>query len=144
MNMVTASTRPGVYNPFTEEHHMFRKAVRNFVQKEIAPNIEEWEQAEIAPLHDLFKKMGDLGFLGLSYPAEYGGAEADIWFTVILHEELAANAGAGGIPMAIGVHTDMCTPALAHHGSDYLKETYLAPSIRGEFVGSIAVTEPDA
>ncbi|MDQ7035566.1 MAG: acyl-CoA dehydrogenase family protein, partial [Anaerolineae bacterium] len=71
------------------------------------------------------------------------GSEADIWFTVVLHEELA-KAAIGGVPMAIAVHTDMCTPALAYHGSDYLKETYLAPSICGDMVGAIAVTEPDA
>ena len=136
-------TQVNPYQPFTEEHQMFRKSVRKFVQQEIAPHAEAWEEAGIAPLHDLFKKMGDLGFLGLNYPEQYGGAEADIWFTVVLHEELG-KAPMGGVPMAIAVHTDMCTPALAEHGSDYLKETYLAPSIRGEMVGAIAVTEPDA
>lgn len=139
---MTAS--PTAFNPFTEEHEMFRRSVRNFVQNEIAPYAEQWEHDEIAPLHDILKKMGNLGFLGLNYPAEYGGAEADIWFTVILHEEIAYHAGAGGVPMAIAVHTDMCTPALAYYGSDYLKETYLAPSIAGDMVGAIGVTEPDA
>ena len=132
-----------LHNPFTEEHEMFRKSVRSFVAKEITPYIEEWEKAEIAPLHELLKKMGDLGYLGLNYSAEYGGAEADIWFTVVLAEELA-KCNAGGIPMAILVHTDMCTPALAKHGSHELKEKYLAPAIRGEMVGAIAVTEPNA
>lgn len=130
-------------NPFTEEHEMFRKTVRSFVEKEINPHIEEWEEAGIAPLRDLFKKMGGLGLLGLNYPEEYGGAGADIWFTVVLHEEMG-RAHAGGVPMAIAVQTDMCTPALAHHGSHELKERFLAPALRGEMVGAIAVTEPDA
>lgn len=136
-------TQLNPYNPFTEEHEMFRKAVRKFVENELTPHVEEWEEAEIAPLHEIFKKMGDLGFLGLNYPEAYGGAEADIWFTVILHEEISKTP-MGGVPMAIAVQTDMCTPALAQFGSDYLKETYLAPAIRGEMVGAIAVTEPDA
>ncbi|RMG74345.1 MAG: acyl-CoA dehydrogenase [Chloroflexi bacterium] len=128
---------------FTEEHEMFRKSVRAFVEKEIRPYVDEWEEQEIAPLHDLFKKMGDLGFLGLNYPEEYGGAGADIWYTVVLAEELA-RAGAAGIPMAVFVQTDMATPALAKHGSHELKQKYLTPAIRGEMVCAIAVTEPNA
>lgn len=139
----TAPIQHNSANPFTEEHEMFRKAVRSFVEKEINPHAEEWEEAGIAPLHDLFKKMGDLGFLGLNYPEKYGGADADFWFTVAFMEELG-KAPMGGVPMAISVHTDMCTPALAKHGSEYLKETFLAPAIRGDVVGAIAVTEPDA
>jgi citronellyl-CoA dehydrogenase len=139
------STQPQVsaYRPFTTEHEMFRKSVRAFVDKEITPYIDEWEAAEIAPLHDLFKKMGQLGFLGLNYDEAYGGANADFWFTVILCEELA-RCGAGGVPMAITVHTDMCTPALAKYGSHELKQKYLAPAISGDMVGAVAVTEPDA
>lgn len=140
---MTVAATPQAYSPFTEEHRMFRKTVRNFVENEINPHIEEWETAGIAPLHDLFKKMGDLGFLGLNYPEAYGGAEADIWFTVVLHEELGRASG-GGVPMAIGVQTDMATPALAMHGTHEQKDRFLAPAIRGEMVASIAVSEPDA
>jgi citronellyl-CoA dehydrogenase len=122
---------------------MFRKSVRSFIEKEIRPYIDEWEAAEIAPLHDLFKKMGNLGFLGLNYAVEDGGADADIWFTVVLCEELA-HCEAGGIPMAILVQTDMATPALARHGSPELKQKFLTPALRGDMVCSIAVTEPDA
>lgn len=128
---------------FTEEHEMFRQTVCSFVEKEINPYVDEWEKAGIFPAHDLFKKMGDLGFLGLNYPEEYGGANADYWYTVVLAEELA-RANCGGVPMGIVVHTDMCTPALAQHGSHELKKKYLEPSIRGDMVGAIAVTEPDA
>ncbi len=141
--MVATAAQSNIMNPFTEEHEMFRKTVRSFVEKELAPHADEWEEAGIAPLHDIFKKMGNLGFLGLSYPEEYGGANADIWFTVILCEEIA-RAKCGGVPMAIMVQTDMCTPALAKHGSPELKQKFLAPAIAGDMVGSIAVTEPDA
>lgn len=141
--MVLESQKQSLFNPFTEEHEMFRKSVRAFVEKEIRPYVDEWEEAEIAPLHDLFKKMGSLGFLGLNYPEAYGGANADIWFTVVLCEELA-RSGAAGIPMAVLVQTDMATPALARHGSHELKTRYLEPAIRGEMVAAIAVTEPNA
>jgi citronellyl-CoA dehydrogenase len=122
---------------------MFRQMVRRFVDEEINPHVEEWEEAGIFPAHDLFKKMGDLGMLGLTYPEEYGGQGLDFWYTVVLCEELG-KANASGVPMGITVHTDMCTPALAHFGADELKRQYLAPSIRGEMVGCIGVTEPDA
>ncbi len=128
---------------FTREHEMFRQSVRRFVEQEINPHVEEWEDAGIFPAHELFKKMGDLGFLGLTYPEAYGGLDLDFWYTVILCEELG-KADCSGVPMGITVHTDMCTPALAHYGSHELKKQFLEPSIRGEYVGCIGVTEPDA
>jgi citronellyl-CoA dehydrogenase len=128
---------------FTQEHEMFRQMVRRFVEEEINPHVEEWEEVGIFPAHDLFKKMGDLGMLGLTYPEEYGGQGLDFWYTTILCEEVG-KANASGVPMGITVHTDMCTPALAHFGSDELKQQFLAPSIAGEMVGCIGVTEPDA
>lgn len=137
------TAQAGMYSPFTEEHEMFRRSVRSFVEKEINPFVDAWEEAGIAPLHEIFKKMGDLGFLGLHYPVKYGGAEADIWFSVVLNEEMG-KANAAGIGMAIAVQTGMSTPALAMHGSEMLRERYLAPAIRGEMVTSIAVSEPDA
>ncbi len=135
--------KPNLFNPFTEEHEMFRKSVRAFVENELNPYVDEWEEAGIAPLHDIFKKMGQLGFLGLHYPSEYGGSDADIWFTVILNEELG-RCGAAGIPMAVGVQTGMATPALAKYGSEELKQKYLKPALLGDMVCAIAVTEPDA
>ncbi len=128
---------------FTEEHALFRESVRRFVREEINPHVDEWEAAGSFPAHDLFKKMGELGFLGLTYPEEYGGSALDDWYMVVFLEELA-KADCGGVPAGIVSHTDICTPALAKHGSDALKAQYLAPSIRGEMVGCIGVTEPDA
>ena len=128
---------------FTQEHEMFRQSVRRFVEEEINPHVDEWEEAGIFPAHDLFRKMGELGFLGLTYPEEYGGLGLDFSYTVVFCEELA-KANCSGVPMGITVHTDMCTPALAHYGSHDLKKRFLEPSIRGEYVGCIGVTEPDA
>jgi citronellyl-CoA dehydrogenase len=128
---------------FNKDHEMVRRAVKEFVDKEINPNMDEWEEQGIAPLHDLFKKMGDLGFLGIRYDPKYGGQGLDYWYDLVFLEELGHVQGMG-IPMAIAVQTHMATPAIADFGSEYLKETYLKPAIAGEMVTSIAVTEPDA
>jgi citronellyl-CoA dehydrogenase len=128
---------------FTEEHEEFRQMVRRFVQNEITPHVEEWEEQRQFPAHALFKKMGDLGLLGLSYPEEYGGGGVDYWYNVVLLEELG-KVGCGGVPMGIAVHTDMATPALAESGSEALKQAYLVPAIAGDMVSAIAVSEPDA
>lgn len=128
---------------FTKAHDLFRQSVRQFIDKEINPYVDEWEEAEIFPAHEVFKKAGDLGLLGLSYPEEYGGMGADYWYNIALSEELARING-GSIPMAISVQTDMATPALNTYGSHELKEQFLAPAISGDAVCSIAVTEPGA
>lgn len=128
---------------FNEEQNMFREMVRRFVEKEINPYVDEWEEQGIFPAHTLFKKLGDQGLLGLSYPEEYGGAGLDYWYNVIMYEEIG-KVPCGSVPMAIGVQTDMATPALAQFGSEELKRKYLVPAIAGEFVASIAVSEPDA
>ncbi len=129
--------------PFSEEHQMFRQVVRRFVEEEINPRVNGWEEAGEMPLHEVFSQMADLGFLGLEYDPAYGGQGADHLFTVVLAEELG-RADHGAIGMAVGVQTDMATPSLHHHGSEELKRRYLAPALRGEMVTSIAVTEPDA
>jgi citronellyl-CoA dehydrogenase len=128
---------------FTKEHEQVRKALRDFVNKRINPFVDEWEEKGIAPLHDLFKEMGDLGFLGIRYDERYGGQGLDYWYETVMLEEIA-RARCGGVPMAIAVQTNMATPAIAEFGSEYLKEKYLRAAIRGEMVGAIAVTEPDA
>ena len=128
---------------FNKDHEMVRKAVREFVGKEINPNMDAWEEKGEAPLHDLFKKMGDLGFLGIRYDPKYGGQGLDYWYDTVFLEELGRIHGSG-IPMAIAVQSHMATPAIEEFGSDHLKETYLRPAIAGEMVASIAVTEPGA
>src|SRR3954470_24512618 len=128
---------------FDEEHEMFRRTVREVVQHEIDPHVDEWEEAGIFPAHELFPKLAAAGLLGLEYDPAYGGQGADHSYTVIYGEEVG-RAGCGGVPMAISVQTDMATPSLHRFGSEELKQQYLAPAIRGEMVAAIAVTEPDA
>ena len=127
----------------TDEHQIFRKTLRDLFEREIEPHIDEWEAARTFPAHELFPKLGAVGLLGLEYETAYGGMGADHSFTVVAGEEMG-RIGCGGIPMAMAVQMSMATPALARYGSDELKAKYLAPSIRGELVASIAVTEPDA
>ena len=125
---------------FTEEHHQLRKTVRDFVEKELNPHVDEWEKAGAFPAHEVFKKMGKLGLLGINKPEAYGGLGLDYSYAASATEELG-NCDCGAVPMAIGVQTDMATPALARWGSDALKKEWLAPSITGELVASIAVSE---
>lgn len=127
---------------FTEEHEMFRKSVRSFVEKEFLPHADMWEEQEDFP-NDIFKKMGDLGFLGTHYPEEYGGSGLDFFYTVVLCEELARGRCAG-VALAVLVQTDMATPPLAIIGTHEQKEKYLAPAIRGEMIAALGITEPGA
>ena len=132
-----------MFSYFTPEHEAFRRTVRRFVETEINPHIEEWEAARLWPAHELLKKMGDLGLLGLGYPEQYGGGGVDYWYNTVLLEELG-RADCAAVPMGIAVHTDMATPALAEFGSDELKRRFLAPAIAGDMVAAIGVSEPDA
>ncbi len=125
---------------WTEEHDLLRKSVRKFVEDEINPYVDEWEAEGMFPAHELFKKAGDLGLLGLNRPEKYGGSDLDYSFNVAAAEELGL-AHCGGVPMALGVQSDMCTPALATFGSDALREEFLAPSIAGDMVGCVGVSE---
>lgn len=128
---------------FTEEHEALRKTVRDFVEKEINPHCDEWEEAGKFPIHDVFKKLGKLGILGIQKPEEYGGMGLDYSYNLVAAEELGM-AHCGGVPLAVGVQTDMCTPAIARFGSDELKQTFLAPAIAGDMVGCIGVSEVGA
>src|SRR5260370_1183347 len=113
---------------FTDEHEDARRALQKFIAAEINPFVDEWEKADIFPAHELFKKLGDLGFLGLNKPVEFGGQGLDYSYALMMAEELGA-IRCGGVPMAIGVQTDMATPALARFGSDQLRREVLAPAI---------------
>ena len=125
---------------FTDEHNQLRKTVRDFVEKEINPQIDEWEREGAFPAHQLFKKAGNLGLLGINKPEAYGGMGLDYSYQMCATEELGTCRG-GSIPMALGVQTDMATPALARWGSDELRKEFLAPAISGDMVTSIAVSE---
>ncbi|MCE9569568.1 MAG: acyl-CoA dehydrogenase family protein [Rhodocyclales bacterium] len=126
---------------FTAEHRQLADTVARFVREELNPHVAAWEAAEQFPSHEVFKKLGNLGLLGLKYPAEYGGQELDFSYSMVMAEALG-DCACGGVPMAIGVQTDMCTPALARFGSETLKREFLAPAIAGDMVGCIGVSEP--
>ena len=125
---------------FTAEHLALSDTVKRFVENEINPYSDEWEKAGHFPAHDVFKKLGNLGLLGIKYDTAYGGMGLDFSYSMVASEALGV-ANCGGVPLAIGVQTDMCTPALHRFGSDELRREYLAPAIAGDMVGCIGVSE---
>lgn len=126
---------------FTPEHEELRRTVAKFVETEINPYVDDWEAAEEFPSHAVFKRLGDLGILGIKYDPDYGGLGLDFSYSMVMAEETGL-INCGGVPMAIGVQTDMCTPALNRFGSAELKREFLAPAIAGHMVGCIGVSEP--
>ena len=128
---------------FTQEHEELKRTVERFVENELNPYVDEWEAAGIFPAHEVFRKLGELGLLGLTKPEAYGGAGLDYSYSVVMAEALG-NTRCGGVPMAIGVQTDMATPALARFGSDELRREFLAPAIAGDHVVCVGVSEPGA
>ena len=140
---MTTGSQKGNQIYFTIEHDRVRRTVADFVKKEINPNVDQWEEDGIAPLQELFKEMGRLGFLGIRYDTRYGGQGLDYWYDTVFLEELG-HIKALGLSVAITVQTHMATPAIYEFGSEYLKDTYLKAAIAGDMVGAIAVTEPDA
>lgn len=127
----------------THEHEELKRNLKRFIVEEINPHVDEWEAAEIFPAHEVFGKLGQLGYLGLTKPEAYGGSGLDYSYSVIMAEALG-HISCGALPMAIGVQTDMATPALARFGSQSLCEEFLIPAISGKAVACIGVSEPHA
>lgn len=127
----------------THEHEELKRNLQRFIVDEINPHVDEWEAAEIFPAHEVFVKLGALGYLGLTKPQDYGGSGLDYSYSVVMAEALG-HISCGALPMAIGVQTDMATPALARFGSAALCEEFLAPAISGKAVACIGVSEPHA
>ncbi|MCC5810533.1 MAG: acyl-CoA dehydrogenase family protein [Ectothiorhodospiraceae bacterium] len=125
------------------EHRALYETTKKIVDTEINPYIDQWEEEGIFPAHRLFKKMGEHGLLGISKPEEFGGAALDWSYELMLCEAMGT-VNAGALAMAVGVQTNMATPALANFGSDDLREEFLAPSISGDWVAAIGVSEPGA
>jgi citronellyl-CoA dehydrogenase len=128
---------------FTEEHEAIRQTVRRFVEGEINPNVEAWEAQGLFPAHEVFRKAGELGLFGLTKPEAYGGAGLDYSYELVAAEELGL-ISCGSIPMAMGVQSNMATPALARFGSDELRAEFLTPALTGEQVACIGVSEATA
>ena len=127
---------------FTEEHELFRDAARKFVEKELAPHAEEWEEAEGFP-DSVFARMGELGYLGLRFPEKYGGQGCDFLFSVVLAEELG-RCGMGSIGMAVAVQSEMATPPIYKFGTEEQKMKYLLPANQGKKIACLGITEPNA
>jgi len=126
---------------FTDAHEELRLHIRRFLEKEVQPHLDEWEEKTFPD--SIFQRFGELGFLGLRYPPEYGGQGGDYFSALVLSEGLA-RAGTGGLGMAVAVQTEMATPPVFKFGTEEQKTRWLAPAIRGEQIASIAITEPDA
>ena len=128
----------GMY--FTEEHEMFRESLKDFLQKEVVPHIEKWEKSGTVERF-IWKKFGDMGFFGLAYPEAYGGLNLDLFYTVIFLEELQ-KINSGGFAAAIWAHCYLAMTHLNAEGNHDIKERYLAPSIAGDKIGCLCITEP--
>src|ERR687893_1749819 len=126
---------------FNDHHEALRESIHAFVVKELAPHAEEWEETTFPD--SVFRRMGELGFLGLSYPEEYGGQGGDYYCNLVLAEEMV-HANSGGLAMGVAVHTDMATPPVHLFGTEEQKQRYLVPAIRGEKISCLGITEPDA
>jgi acyl-CoA dehydrogenase len=127
---------------FSEEHEMLRQSIREFVEKELAPHAEEWEEEGMFP-DWVFKRMGELGYLGLHYPEEYGGGDGDYFTNIVLAEEIT-RCGSGSLGMAIAVQVGMATPPILKFGSEEQKQKYLVPAIAGDKIACLGITEPGA
>ncbi len=130
------------FQPFQEEHHIFRQQVRNFAENELAPKVDQWEEAELFP-NSVFRRAGELGILGAHYPEDVGGGGGDFWMSVVKAEELT-RCGAAGVVMGLLVQADMATPVINDLGTREQKEEFLAPAIQGERIAALGVTEPGA
>ncbi|HIA36876.1 MAG TPA: acyl-CoA dehydrogenase [Flavobacteriales bacterium] len=129
-------------NPFTEEHELLRQSIKKFVEKEIIPHVEDWEKKGICS-KEVFKKMGALGFFGVSFPAAYGGSGMDFWAAIVVAQEFA-NANVGGLTMSLFAHAYLPLPLLVALGTEEQKNDYLIPAIKGDKIAALAITEPGA
>src|SRR4051794_20818392 len=126
---------------FTDEHDQLRESIRNFAKKELAPHSLEWEETTFP--NWVFQRMGELGFLGLDKPEEYGGQGGDYYTSLVLAEEIT-HAQSGGLAMGVAVHTDMAMPPILKFGTEEQKQEWVVPAIRGEKILCLGITEPDA
>src|SRR5262249_2492576 len=126
---------------FTEDHDRLRESISRFVAKELAPHADEWEETTFPDW--VFQRMGELGFLGLSVPEEYGGQGGDHYANLVLAEEMGGSVS-GGLTMGVAVHTDMAMPPILKFGTEAQKQEWVVPAIKGEKILCLGITEPDA
>lgn len=133
---------PTTFPPFTPEHDLLRKSVRDFVMRELHPHRKEWDDAGEWPARAMFKELARMGLLGIRFPTELGGMGLDWWAHTAFIEELAHTRN-GGVTMSIFVHTDISTPVINEIGTDEQKQEFLVPAIQGELLGALGITEPN-
>ena len=126
---------------FQEEHRILRRSMRKFVEEELNPNVDRWEAEGRIP-KEIFRKLGELGVLGIRYPEAHGGTASDIWSTVVFCEELG-RCRSRGLTMSVLVQTDMASPYLAKYGNEHVKKQFLTPLVHGDKIGAIVLSEPD-
>jgi acyl-CoA dehydrogenase len=143
MTVIKDTGRRALIPPFTEEHEDLRESVRAWVTKEIAPHVEEWEAAREFP-RELFRRAGELGFLGLKFPTEYGGQGGDYVHNAAYIEELSRSGAAGGVAAGLGATSEIAMPPIWKFGTEEQKQRWLVPGIRGEQIGALGITEPGA
>jgi len=143
MTVIKDSGERAVPPPFTDEHEQLRETVGRFVRSEIAPHVDEWEEAREFP-RELFERCGELGFLGLKYPEALGGQGGDYVHDAVWIEELSRSGASGGIGAGLGGHSGIATPPIFNFGTPEQHERWLRPAIRGEKIGALGITEPGA
>src|SRR6059058_324841 len=141
MRAHSVETAMAIEAPFTPEHEMFRRNLRNYVEKELAPHALEWDEAGIFP-REVFTGMAEIGALGINYPEEVGGSAGDYWYVVVLAEELVHSRNAG-VNMALLVQSQIATPIIDEIGTDEQKKEFLAPALAGEKIAALGISEPD-
>mgnify|MGYP001438205023 CR=1 FL=1 len=129
--------------PFSEDHEELRQTVRRFVENEIVPHVDEWEDARMFP-RELFDRCGELGFLGLKYPERYGGQGGTHLHDAVWVEELARSGAPGGVAAGLNAHSSIATPPIFKFGDERQRERWLVPAIEGARVGALGITEPGA
>ncbi len=130
------------HNPFTPEHDLFRQSVRSFVERELAPHAQEWDEAGLFP-REVFKKLGDMGFFGMRHPVDAGGQGLDYWYVVAFAEEIVRSRNAG-LNMAMLVQCEMATPVISEIGTAEQKQEFVAPALAGDKIAALGISEPDA
>ena len=143
MTVVKDTGERATMPPFTDEHRQLRETINRWVREEIVPHVDEWEAAGEFPL-ELYRRAGELGFLGLKYPTELGGQGGDYVHDAVWAEELAAAGASGGVGAGLGAHTGIATPPVFRFGTPEQHERFLRPAIRGERIAALGITEPGA
>ena len=134
---------PGPPPPFSGEHEELRETVRRFVENEIAPNVMEWEDRKEFP-RDLYRRCGELGFLGLKFPEEYGGQGGTYLHDAVWVEELSRRGASGGVAAGLNAHSSIAMPPVFEFGNEWQRRRWVVPGIRGEKIGALGITEPGA